>query len=110
TKYLAGHSDVLGGAVLLKEESEFAARLERIQKIAGAVPSPFDCWLLLRGIFTLPYRMKAINENALQVATFLETHAKIERVLHLGLASHPQFELGKRQMKGYGGLFSFLVK
>jgi cystathionine gamma-synthase len=110
TKYLGGHSDVLGGAVIVKEANPFVERLERIQKIGGAVPSPFDCWLLLRGIFSLPYRMNAINENALAVARFLEQHPKIERVLHIGLEQHPHYELGKRQMQGYGGLFSFLVK
>lgn len=110
TKYLGGHSDVLGGVVIAKEESELLQKLLRIQKIGGAVPSPFDCWLLLRGIFSLPHRMKAINENALAVANFLANHPKIERVLHIGLEQHPHYELGKRQMQGYGGLFSFLVK
>jgi cystathionine gamma-synthase len=110
TKYLGGHSDVLGGVAILKEDSEFGQKLERIQKIGGAVPSPFDCYLLMRGIFSLPYRMRAINDNALQVAKFLTTHPKIETVLHVGLEHHPHYELGLRQMSGYGGLFSFLVK
>jgi cystathionine gamma-synthase len=110
TKYLGGHSDILGGAVIVKEENEFVQRLERIQKIGGAVPSAFDCWLLLRGIFTLPHRMHYINAGALAVAQCLSHHAKIERVLHIGLEEHPHFELGQRQMQGYGGLFSFLVK
>lgn len=114
TKYLGGHSDVLGGAVIIKETTPaneaYLQRLELVQKIGGAVPSPFDCWLLMRGIFTLHHRMHAINTSALAVAGFLESHPKIERMLHLGLASHPQHDLAKRQMTGYGGLFSFLVK
>jgi cystathionine gamma-synthase len=110
TKYLGGHSDVLGGAVIVKEMNPIVERLERIQKIGGAVPSAFDCWLLLRGIFTLPHRMRAINASALAVAQCLAQHHKIERVLHIGLEQHPHFELGQSQMVGYGGLFSFLVR
>jgi cystathionine gamma-synthase len=110
TKYLGGHSDLLGGAVIIKEETVYSQRLQTIQEKGGAVPSAFDCWLLMRGIFTLPYRLAAVNLHALMVAEFLERHPKIERVLHLGLRSHPQYDLAKRQMTGYGGLFSFLVK
>jgi cystathionine gamma-synthase len=110
TKYLGGHSDVLGGVAIVKEVTPYVERLQMIQQMGGAVPSPFDCWLLMRGIFTLPIRMKAINDNALAVANFLATHPKIDRVLHIGLSSHPHYGLGIRQMTGYGGLFSFLVK
>jgi cystathionine gamma-synthase len=110
TKYLGGHSDVLSGVAIVNAMTPYVERLERIQKIGGAVPSPFDCWLLLRGMFTLPIRMKTVNENALAVAHFLDAHPKIESVLHIGLPSHPHHALGLRQMTGYGGLFSFLVK
>jgi cystathionine gamma-synthase len=110
TKYMGGHSDVLGGAVIAKEDSDFFAHLRRIQKIGGAVPSPFDCYMLLRGVATLPYRMRAINENAQMVALYLEQHPQIEQVLHPALESHPQHELVKKQMTGTGGLFSILVK
>lgn len=110
TKYMGGYSDVLGGAVITKEDSDFWARLSRVQKIGGAVPSPFDCYMLLRGIATLPYRIKAINENTMMVAIYLEQHPQIEAVLHPALESHPQYELVKKQMTGTGGLFSILVK
>jgi cystathionine gamma-synthase len=110
TKYIGGHSDVLGGVVIAKEESDLFAHLARIQTIGGAVPSPFDCYMLLRGISTLPYRMRAINENAQMVAIYLEQHPQIDRILHPALESHPQHELVKRQMTGTGGLFSILVK
>lgn len=110
TKYLAGHSDVLGGAVISREDSDLWQRLSRIQKIGGAVLSPFDSYMLLRGITTLPYRMKAINEHAMMVGMYLEQHPQIESVLHPALESHPQHELVKKQMSGAGGLFSILVK
>jgi len=110
TKYMGGHSDVLSGAVVFNDDTPYTQRLIRIQETSGAVPSAFDCWLLMRGIATLPYRMAAVNLHALLVAEFLAGHPKIEQVLHLGLRSHPQYDLAKRQMSGYGGLFSFLVK
>lgn len=111
TKYLGGHSDLLGGAVVVKDaDHPFVARLQVIQKVGGAVPSPFDCWLTMRGLFTLPQRMKAIQANGLAVAAFLAGYARIEQVLHVGHPSHPQYALGARQMSGYSGLFSFLVK
>jgi cystathionine gamma-synthase len=111
TKYLGGHSDLLGGAVIVKDaDHPLVARLQVIQKVGGAVPSPFDCWLTMRGLFTLPQRMKAVQANALAVATFLAGHARIEQVLHVGHPSHPQYALGMSQMSGYSGLFSFLVK
>ena len=81
TKYLGGHGDVLGGAVVSREEDEFFRRVRQIQISGGAVPSPFDCWLVLRGIRTLPYRMRAHTENALKVVHFLQQHAQVEAVL-----------------------------
>ncbi|MDQ7027113.1 MAG: PLP-dependent aspartate aminotransferase family protein [Anaerolineae bacterium] len=110
TKYIAGHSDALGGAVIAKEECALWQRLRVIQKVGGAVPSPFDCWLILRGLQTLPIRAKAHAENALTVAHFLENHSKVEAVLYAGLESHAQHTIAKKQMTGFGGLLSFLVQ
>ncbi|MEZ4680600.1 MAG: PLP-dependent transferase [Caldilineaceae bacterium] len=107
TKYLAGHSDVLGGAVIAKENSDFFERIRFIQRTGGAVPSPFDCWLLLRGIRTLPYRMRAHCENARKVAEFLADHPKVCTVHYPGLESHPGHEIAAEQMKDFGGMLSF---
>jgi cystathionine gamma-synthase len=110
TKYLGGHSDVLGGALIAKTDGEFFQRIRKIQTAGGAVPSPFDCWLVLRGIRTLPYRMRAHSENALKVATFLCQHRGVEVVHYPGLSAHPGHELAARQMALYGGMLSFQVK
>mgnify|MGYP000554331591 CR=1 FL=1 len=109
TKYLGGHSDVLGGAVIAATSSNLYERIESIQSMAGAVPSPSNCWLLSRSIRTLPYRVRAHNENARQLAEFLEAHSKIEEVYYPGLKSHDSYELARRQMEGPGGMISFLV-
>ncbi|MEL6717439.1 MAG: aminotransferase class I/II-fold pyridoxal phosphate-dependent enzyme, partial [Bacteroidota bacterium] len=85
TKYFGGHSDVLGGCVVLKKEGVLSERLSKIQVLAGAVPSPFDCWLIARGIQTLPLRVRAQTQSAMELAQFLEKHPKIERVLYPGL-------------------------
>ena len=111
TKYIGGHSDVLGGAIIARNQSEFMQRVRAYQSLGGAVPAPFDCWLLLRSIPTLPYRMRAHCENAAQVAAFLHHHAKVERVYFPGLASHPNHDVAARQMpNGFGGMLSFQVK
>lgn len=111
TKYLGGHSDILGGAIIAKENSEFFQRIRKIQAVAGAVPSPFECWLLVRGIRTLAVRVRVQCENAQKIAQFLSGHPKIEKVLYAGLNSHPGHELAASQMHGgFGGLLSFLVK
>ena len=110
TKYLGGHSDVLGGALICKTADEFWTKIRTIQNLSGAVPAPFDCYMTVRGIKTLPYRMKGHLENALALASFLEQHPKVERVFYPGLASHPQHELAKKQQCGFGGVVSFLVK
>lgn len=110
TKYLGGHSDVLGGALITKENNDFWAKIRAIQALSGAVPAPFDCYLTVRGIKTLPYRMKGHLENAQALATFLENHPKVARVFYPGLPSHPQHELAKKQQCGFGGIISFLVK
>ena len=109
TKYLAGHSDVLGGAVVTKEQDEFWERVVFVQKMEGAVPSPFDCWLTLRGIRTLPYRMRGHCENAAKVAEFLHEHPQVEKVYYPGLPSHKGHDIAKKQMSAYGGMLSFQV-
>jgi len=109
TKFIAGHSDVLGGALITGKMTDFFERIYRIQAIGGATPDPHSCWLTLRGIMTMPVRVRAMYENSFQIASYLEQHPKIERVLHPALASHPQHDLFKKQMTGATGLFSFQV-
>jgi cystathionine gamma-synthase len=110
TKFLGGHSDVLGGVVITKVVDEFFQRLRRIQIIGGAVPSPFDCWLLQRSLKTLACRVRTQSETALKVARFLATHKRVERVLYPGLPEHPGYLTAKRQMSGFGGVISFTLK
>ena len=110
TKYFGGHCDVLGGIVVAKTESEFFQRIRSIQYEGGAVPSPFDCWLVLRGMRTLPWRMRAHSENAMKVAEFLAQHPKVARVHYPGLPSHPGHKIAARQMSAFGGMLSFEVK
>ena len=111
TKYFGGHSDVIGGCVIVRESNEASKKIREYQTIGGAVPSPFDCWLLDRSIATLPIRMNAQTKNASVIADFLNEHPKIERVYYPGLTSHVNHEVAKKQMKGiYGGMLSVLVK
>ncbi len=111
TKYFGGHSDILGGALIFKETNEQYEFILNVQKYGGAVPSPYDCWLLCRSLTTFSARMPIHSNNAMQLAQYLETHSKIERVLYPGLESHPQHLIAKKQMKnGYGGMLSVLVK
>jgi cystathionine gamma-synthase len=110
TKYFGGHCDVLGGIVVSKTDNEFFQRVRHIQYCGGAVPSPFDCWLVLRGMRTLPWRMRAHSENAMKVAEFLAQHHQIERVHYPGLSSHPEHALATEQMSMYGGMLSCEVK
>jgi cystathionine gamma-synthase len=110
TKYLGGHGDVMGGAVVARESDPFFERIRAIQASGGAVPSPFDCWLVRRGIRTLPWRMRAHSDNALRVATFLAAHPRVEAVHYPGLSAHPQHQVARRQMSGYGGMLSVQVK
>jgi len=110
TKYFGGHCDVLGGIVVAKENSDFFQRIRGIQYEGGAVPSPFDCWLILRGMRTLPWRMRAHSENAMKVADFLAQHRKVARVHYPGLQSHPGHEIAAQQMSMFGGMLSFEVK
>ena len=106
TKYLNGHSDGVGGAVVLNDAAT-AERVKFLQNAAGAILSPFESWLLLRGVKTLAVRMRRHDENGQAVARFLEAHRKVQRVNYPGLESHPQHELAKRQMRGFGGMISF---
>ncbi len=119
TKYFGGHCDVAGGIVIVKKDSEFFQRIRAIQYSGGAVPSPFDCWLILRGMRTLPWRMRAHSENAMKIAEFLAQHRKVVRVYYPGLRSHPGHEIARRQMsirstnaedKLFSGMLSFEVK
>ncbi len=110
TKYLGGHSDLLGGALVTRADDEFTQRLRLIQGVGGAVPSAFDCWLLQRGIRTLPWRMRAHCANAMAVARFLEAHRAIDAVHYPGLESHAGHEIAARQMSGFGGMMSIQLK
>jgi len=106
TKYIGGHSDLIGGALIVNDE-EWYTRLKFLQNAIGAVPGAFDCWLTLRGIKTLSVRMKKHEENALQIACFLESHPKINKVYYPGLPSDPFHNLAKQQMTGFSGMISF---
>ena len=110
TKYLGGRSDVLGGAVVSRLDDEHFAQLRQAQLFGGAVPSPFDCWLVMRSLPTLPYRMQAHCANAQKVAEFLAQHAKVSVVHYPGLPGNRFHALAKRQMSGFGGMLSFEVK
>lgn len=109
TKYLGGHSDLLGGVIITNDESLYE-RLKFTQNTIGAVPGPLDCWLVLRGTKTLALRMQKHSENAMALAKFLEDHPKVKRVLYPGLPSHPQHEIARKQMSAFGGMLSFELK
>jgi len=109
SKYFGGHSDILGGAIVAAKDDDFFERIRLIQKMAGAVPSPQDCWMLSRSTRTLAYRMRGHNEHARMVADFLFNHKKVESVFYPGLESHPGHEIAKKQMQGFGGMISFLA-
>src|SRR5262249_9883851 len=110
TKYFGGHCDVLGGIVVTKKENELFQRIRNVQYEGGAVPSPFDCWLILRGMRTLPWRIRAHSENAAKVAEFLAQHRKVRRVHYPGLKSHPGHEIARKQMSMFARMLSFYVK
>ena len=109
TKYLGGHSDLIGGAVIAKESGPLMDRVRSVQVVQGGVPSPFDAWMLCRSIRSFPYRMRAHNENASQLATFMTRLPGIEEVFYPGLVSHPGHKIAKTQMRAFGGMISFLV-
>ena len=110
TKYLNGHSDMVGGMLVVGDNAELAEQLAFLQNSAGAVQGPFDSFLALRGLKTLHLRMKAHCENAQALADFLQSHAAVEQVIYPGLASHPQHALAKHQMDGFGGIISVRIK
>jgi cystathionine gamma-synthase len=110
TKYIGGHSDILGGAIITKDNNEFFQKIREIQKSGGAVPSPFECWLTLRGIQTLPLRIRFQSESAMHIAEFLKSHPNVAAVYYPGLATHPGHPVASMQMKLYGGMISFEVK
>ena len=108
TKYLGGHSDVIGGAVLTSDNA-IHTTIKNYQGAAGAVPGPWDCWLILRGLKTLKIRMKEHEASAMHLAGMLERHPAVERVFYPGLTSHPQHKLAKEQMSGFGGMVTFAL-
>jgi len=110
TKYLSGHSDVVGGALITRHPNYLFERARTSQHYGGAVPSPFDCWLSMRGIDTLPYRVRAHSENAMLLARFLASHADVETVHYPGLECHPGHAIAARQMSAFGGMLSFQVR
>ena len=109
TKYINGHSDVVGGAIMLNDITQYE-KLWYLQNSIGPSQSPFDSWLVLRGVKTLSVRMKAHEENAIKIADFLIEHPNVEKVIYPGLKSHPQHELAKSQMNGFGGMLSLYIK
>ena len=109
TKYLSGHSDAMGGALVVRQAGPLAERLRSVQAHGGAVPSPFDCWLVHRGLRTLPWRMRAHCENALAIAEFLSKHPRVERVYYPGLPGDPGHAIASKQMSASGGMLSFVV-
>ena len=110
TKYINGHSDVIGGALIIGKNKSLADKIAFIQNSVGAVPSPFDCFLVLRAIKTLSLRMERHNMNGMKVAKFLASHKKISHVVYPGLASHPQNRIAKKQMSGFGAVITFFHK
>ncbi len=110
TKYLNGHSDIVGGIVVVGDDAELAEKMTFLQNAVGGVQGPFDSFLALRGLKTLHLRMRAHCDNALELAHWLQAHPAIEKVIHPGLPSHPQHELAARQMRGFGGMVTVFVK
>ncbi|KAA6316971.1 L-methionine gamma-lyase, partial [termite gut metagenome] len=109
TKYLGGHGDALGGVILGKKVDLVPLRKKTAIRLGGTL-SPFNAWLILRGLATLPIRMRVHQENALKVAAYLEQHPKVKQVIYPGLPSHPQYELAKKQMKNFSGIITFQVE
>ncbi len=110
TKYLAGHSDVIGGAVIAQQSTPLWEQMRLVQTIGGVIPSPFDCWLTLRGLKTLSLRVQQQSSNAQTIAEFLHHHPAVEKVLYPGLTNHPGHEVARQQMKAFGGLLSVQIK
>jgi len=110
TKYFGGHSDLLGGLLITAERNDWWTKIRQVQEMGGAIPSPMDCYYLVRSIKTLPYRMAGHAKNAQLLAEYLENHPKVEKVLYPGLPSHTQYDVIKQQMTGFGGMLSVLIK
>ncbi len=110
TKYISGHSDVIGGVLIAREDNALFEGARQSQQMGGAVPSPFDCWLTLRGIATLPLRVRAQAASAMKIAEFLADHKTVEAVFYPGLITHPGHAIAARQMKQFGGMLSFSVR
>lgn len=110
TKYFGGHSDLMGGALVTAENNDWWKKIRRIQEMGGAIPSPMDCYYLVRSIKTLPYRMRGHAHNAELLAAFLAKHPNVERVLYPGLLAHPNHRVAREQMSGFGAMLSFCVK
>ena len=110
TKYLGGHSDVMGGLLVAREDNDFFKRVRLVQHTAGGIAAPFDSWLVLRGIKTLAWRVRAQTENAIKVTNFLANHPSVHRVHYPGLSSHPNHDVAARQMRLFGGMASFEVR
>jgi cystathionine gamma-synthase len=110
TKYFGGHSDLMGGALITADKNDWWTKIRQVQEMGGAIPSPMDCYYLVRSLKTLPYRVKGHVQNAQLLADYLEKHPKIESVMYPGLASHPQHNIAKQQMLYFGGMMSFCVK
>src|ERR1700761_5933547 len=110
TKYFGGHSDLMGGALITAEKNEWWEKIRQVQTMGGAIPSPMDCYMLARSIKTLPYRIRGHVHNTQLLAEYLEKHLKVEAVMYPGLASHPQHQIAKQQMTGFGGMLSFTLK
>lgn len=109
TKYINGHSDVIGGCMMTNDK-DFYQRIFTLQNSIGPSQSPFDSWLVLRGVKTLSVRMEAHQKNAMKIAAWLERHPKVESVIYPGLKSHPQHKIAKKQMSGFGGMITFFIK
>jgi cystathionine gamma-lyase len=109
TKYMNGHSDVVGGIAVMNRD-DLHDQLRFLQNAVGAVPAPMDCFLVMRGLKTLPVRMERHAQNAMVIARFLEEHPKVEKVIYPGLESHPQHALARRQMSGFGGMITFFIR
>ena len=110
TKYLGGHSDLIGGAIIIKNNDQLAQKIKYLQNAIGSVPSPFDCYLLIRSIKTLSVRMEKHNTNAMIISEYLNSHPKIKSVRYPGLKSDPNYNIAKSQMSGFGGIISIELK
>ncbi|HVG25374.1 MAG TPA: aminotransferase class I/II-fold pyridoxal phosphate-dependent enzyme [Thermoanaerobaculia bacterium] len=110
TKYLGGHSDVQGGALVFRDRDALAEETRHVRKLTGGVASPFNSWLVLRGIRSLAARMRVHSENAMAIARFLTTQRNVEAVFYPGLESHPRHDVARRQMSSFGGMLSFLMR